>query len=143
MKRLSELAKWFFYITTCVLFVCAANVQISEGTTIPANMLWQIMLSGFVTALVTLFLRPGEQDSGKIGILKIVVHYFALCGIMIVCGCWFGWMNLNLQGIVMMIVSVAVVYVLVYFAAYCIDKKQADEINMKLRRKYGNEAADE
>ena len=139
MKRVSEFVKWFFYITTCVLFICAANIQLSGGDVISANTLWQIMLSGFVTSLVTVFFRPSEWDGGRAGIIKIVIHYFALCAVMILFGCWFGWMDFDLHGIIMMVISVAVVYFLVYFASYWLDKKQADEINRKLKGKYRDE----
>lgn len=138
MRKLSEFIKWFFYITTCVLFVCAANVQISGDNTVPAHMLWQILLSGFVTALVTVVFRPDLKDNGWIGILKYVAHFFSLCVIMILCGCWFGWMDFDLSGIVMMVLSVAVVYFLVFAAVYWLDRKQADEINQRLKKKYSD-----
>ena len=138
MKKFFELIRWFFYITTCVLFVCAANIQISGNETISAITLWQILLSGFFTALITVIFRPVEQDGGRIGVIKIIVHYFVLCGVMIGCGYRFGWMDLNLNGIVMMAVSVAVVYLMVFLAGYWLDKKQADEINKKLKGKYSD-----
>ena len=138
MKKVFEFIKWFFYITTCVLFVCAANIQILGGETVPTITLWQILLSGFFTALVTVILRPGEQDGGRIVLIKIIVHYFVLCGVMIGCGYRFGWMDLNLNGILMMAVSVAVVYLMVFLASYWLDKKQADEINKKLKGKYSD-----
>ena len=138
MKKLFEFIRWFFYITTCVLFVCAANIQISGYETVSTITLWQILLSGFLTALVTVILRPGEQDSGRVGMIKIIVHYFVLCGVMIGCGYRFGWVDLTLNGIVMMAISVAVVYLLVFLAGYWLDKKQADEINKKLKGKYSD-----
>ena len=138
MQKIIEFIRWFFYITTCVLFVCAANIQISGDETVPTITLWQILLSGFLTALVTVILGPGEQDSSRVGMVKIIVHYFVLCGVMIGCGYQFGWMELNLNGIVMMAVSVAVVYLLVFLAGYLLDKKQADEINKKLHGKYSD-----
>lgn len=138
MKKLVEFIRWFFYITTCVLFVCAANIQISGDKMVSAITLWQILLSGFLTALVTVILRPDEQDGGRVGVIKIIVHYFVLCGVMIGCGCQFGWMELNLKGIAMMAVSVAVVYLLVFSAGYWLDKKQADEINKRLKGKYSD-----
>ena len=138
MNKLFEFVRWFFYINTCVLFVCAANIQISCSETVPTITLLQILLSGFFTALVTVIFRPGEQDGGRVVLIKIMVHYFVLCGVMIGCGCRFGWMDLNLNGIVMMAVSVAVVYLLVFLAGYWLDKKQADEINKKLKGKYSD-----
>lgn len=136
MKKVFEFIRWFFYITTCVLFVCAANVQISGTKVVSTIMLWEILLTGLITSIVTVLLRPGEWDSVRISIIKIIVHYLVLCGVMIVCGCWFDWMALNAQGIVMMMISVAVVYLLVYSAGYLLDRKQADEINQRLKGKY-------
>ena len=136
MRKLTRFFKWFFYITTCVVLICAANVQISGGNTIPAKMLWQILLSGFVTSLVTMVFLPDIKDNWRLGVLKYVAHFVSLCVVMILCGCWFGWMDFNPSGIVMMVLSVAIVYFLVFLAAYLLDRKQADEINQKLKKKY-------
>ena len=136
MKKVFEFIRWFFYITTCILFVCAANVEISGTEVVSTITLWEILLAGFITSIITVLLRPGERDSVRISITKIIAHYFVLCGVMIVCGCWFDWMVLNAQGVVMMMISVAVVYLLVYSAGYWLDRKQADEINRKLKGKY-------
>lgn len=138
MKRFSEFIKWFLYITTCVLFICATNIQISGDDTIPAITLWEILLSGFITAVVTIFMRPNERDSARISIIKIIVHYLALCVVMFICGSLFGWMELTPAGIIMMLVSVAVVYLLVYISGYCLDKKRADEINRGLKGRYSD-----
>ena len=139
MKRFLEFVKWFLYITTSVLFVCAANMEISGTETINSNVLWQILLSGFITALITVFLRPLEYGNGIGSIIRIIIHYIILCVVMIIFGCQVGWMSFNIAGIVMMTVSVAVVYLLVYCAGYWIDKKNADEINRKLKSRYINE----
>ena len=138
MKRLHEFVKWFMYITTCVVFVCAVNLHISGEDTISANMLWQILLCGILTAVVTLLFRPKESDEGYRAIVKIIIHYIVLCAVMILYGCKLGWMYFSLKGIVMMMLSVAVVYVLVYFVGYWVDRKQADEINRRLKGKYSD-----
>lgn len=138
MKKILEFIKWFFYITTSVVFICAANLTISGGNTIFVNTLWQILLCGFLTALVTVLLRPGAKDGGKIMILKIIIHYIILCVVMIICGHWFGWMVFSFADIVMMLVSVAVVYLIVFTAGFWLDLKGAEEINRRLKEKYSN-----
>ena len=138
MKKILEFIKWFFYITTSVVFICAANLTISGGNTIFVNTLWQILLCGFLTALVTVLLRPGAKDGGKIMILKIIIHYIILCVVMIICGHWFGWMVFSFADIVMMLVSVAVVYLIVFSAGFWLDLKRADEINQRLKEKYSD-----
>ncbi|MCH5271674.1 MAG: DUF3021 family protein [Lachnospiraceae bacterium] len=138
MKKILEFIKWFFYITTSVVFICAANLTISGGNTIFVNTLWQILLCGFLTALVTVLLRPGAKDGGKIMMLKIIIHYIILCVVMIICGHWFGWMVFSFADIVMMLVSVAVVYLIVFTAGFWLDLKGAEEINRRLKEKYND-----
>ena len=138
MKKILEFIKWFFYITTSVVFICAANLTISGGNTIFVNTLWQILLCGFLTALVTVLLRPDPKDGGKIMILKIIIHYIILCVVMIICGHWFGWMVFSFADIVMMLVSVAVVYLIVFTAGFWLDLKGAEEINRRLKEKYND-----
>ena len=136
MKILSDFIKWFLYITTCILIVVAANIMISGKDMIPADTLWQILLSGFLTTLVTILLWAKEPGNIRSGILRMVVHYIALCVVMIVCGRWFDWLNLSPAGIIMMMISVAVVYALVVLADYWTGRKLADEINQKLKGRY-------
>ena len=138
MRKILEFFKWFFYITTSVLFICAANLALSGVDIISAKMLWNILLSGLITALVTTLLRPDEKDGGKIMIIKIIIHYIVLCVVMIICGHRFGWMEFSLRDIIMMLVSVAIVYFIVFFASFWIDLKRAEEINQKLKEKYSD-----
>ena len=136
MKIFSDFIKWFLYITTCILIVVAANIMISGKDMIPADTLWQVLLSGFLTTLVTVLLWAKEPGNIRSGIIRMLVHYIALCAVMIICGRWFDWMNLSPAGIVMMVISVAVVYALVVLADYWTGRKLADEINQKLKGRY-------
>ena len=49
MKIISSFIKWYFYITTGILFVCAINMTLSREENIPSDTLWKILLSGFLT----------------------------------------------------------------------------------------------
>lgn len=150
--KIKNLVKWFLYISTGVLIVVAANMKIAGEDMIPADTLWQILLSALLTSLVTAVLYPGDDiyggrplflkagGNGKAVIfIRIFLHYAALCAVMLVCGQQFGWIRLNGAGVVLMLVSVAAVYLFAFLAYYIIDMKQADEINRRLKEKYGEE----
>ncbi len=139
MKRLYDFIKWFLYITTGILFICALNMAIQGDADIPAATLWQILLSGLLTAAVTAFFHP-EEEGRLPAVLNIFLHFLALCGVMLLCGRWFGWLKFDLPGIVMMVLSVAGVYLLSFLAYYIIDVRQAEQINRKLQERYGDEA---
>ena len=137
MELIKKFLRWFFYITTAVLIICAVNFGVSDGDVIPKETLWQILLSGFLTAGVTTLLYPRESCKGGRVLLQCLVHYAALCAVMIVSGHQFGWLDYNAGGIAMMLVSVAVVYLICFGVYFLVDLHQADKINRRLREKYG------
>lgn len=137
MRKLYELIKWFCYITPGIVFVCAVNAALAGETAIPVTNLWQILLSALLTALVTTLLLPKEWDHKLTVCAGILLHYAALSIVMISFGCWFGWMRLDAAGILMMLISVAAVYMFVLLTYFLIDIRQADKINQKLKEKYG------
>lgn len=137
MRVLKDFVKWFLYITMGILIVCAVNFQIADAESIPKETLWQILLSGFLTTGITVLLYPRNGSNKSTFWVEVLAHYLALCIIMILCGYWFGWLDFDLGGIVMMVVSVAAVYGITFLIYYLIDLKQADEINQKLKEKYG------
>ena len=136
MKRLAEYIKWYMYITTSILVVCAINVT-SEGMDfVPAEILGQVLLAGLLTTLVTVFIRIREYGKRVIEILGYIFHYLALYAVMLVCGKWFGWISWSLRGWIVMAVDVANVYLLCFGVYYLVDLKSANDINKKLKEKY-------
>lgn len=139
MKLLKDFVRWFFYITTAVLMICAFHFSVSGDDLIPTKTLWQILLAGFLTAGVTALLYPREgRKRGRI-FSQCLLHYGALCAVMIVSGHCFGWLEYDFGGIAMMLASVAVVYLICFGTHYLIDLHDADKINRRLREKYGEE----
>lgn len=139
MKILSECMKWYFYITTSILMVVAVIFTLYGVEPLPSATLWQILLSGLATTLITVIF--GELDKkfmlGKV--LKYFLHYMLLSVVMISLGVWFGWLDLKPSGIIMMLGAVAVVYALAFGAYYIVDLRAAKKINQGLKKKYGNE----
>lgn len=132
--------KWYSYITTGILIVTAVNFAISSEGPIPEYTLWKVLLSGLLTTIVTmLFYRLGEPDSIIKMWCRILLHYLSLSAVMILCGYWFGWLDLNVAGIAMMLVSVGGVYFLAFSAHYIVDLKQTKKLNEKLKEKYSDE----
>lgn len=136
MRVWNDFIKWFLYITTGILIICAVNFEIAGQDMIPVSTLWRILLSGIVTTGITMVLFPEKSNRKSMVLIRCFIHYAALCTVMILFGHWFGWLDYDFGGILMMVVSVACVY-LFCFLSYClIDLKRADEINKKLKEKY-------
>lgn len=137
MRFLKDFARWFFYISTAILIICAINFGVSDEDLISKHTLWQILLSGVLTAAVTVLLYPNESITGRRFIPRCLLHYGALCAVMLMSGHQFGWLEYNFVGVAMMLVSVAVVYLICMGMYYLVDRSNADKINRKLREKYG------
>ena len=137
LKSFSGFIRWFIAITTGVLIICAVDFSIFHEGNIPKTTLWDILLSSFVTTVVTIiFWGMKEVKEGVSEIAAIAMHYICLCIVMIVFGAKFGWMELNLSGVLMMVLSVAAVYIFSFVVNYILDFQQADLMNQKLKEKY-------
>ncbi len=139
MKKLGEYMKWYLYITTCILIVCAIIVTfVYKEESISVAFLWQILGTGLLTTTATVLIRLNRCITRHSYLFGLILHYVVLCVIMIFCGTWFGWMHLDASGVLMMVLAVAGVYILSYGAYSIIDLRQADSINKRLKEKYGD-----
>ena len=139
MKKIGEYVKWYVYITTSILMVEALIFGVYGAEELPGETLWQIMVSGFLTTLVTVLMVCTDSVTTVGAVLKYVCHYVLLCAVMIPLGSWFGWIRLSLPGIAIMLGAVAAVYVLTFCAYYIIDMRAANKMNQRLKEKYGDE----
>ena len=53
MKIITESIKYFMYITTAIIIICALNITLSGHDTMSSNTLRQRIISGAATAVVT------------------------------------------------------------------------------------------
>lgn len=137
MKKIGIALKWYFYITTSILMVTAVIFGLYGVESLPAETLWQIILSGALTTLLTVVMFYIESKSMAGTILKYFFHYVALSAVMIPLGIWFGWLHADVPGIGMMLICVAAVYLLVVGAYYVVDLQAAKKMNQRLKEKYG------
>ena len=143
MKNLQFFIKWYVYITTGILIVCAVNFTLETDAPIPGSTLWKILLSGLLTTFVTVILLPKESTTSLRFFLRMFLHYAALCLVMVICGKWFHWLQYTPSGIGKMTLSVAAVYGLTAGTYYLLEVKQANAINQKLKERYSADDPDQ
>lgn len=139
MKTLGNFIKWFLYITVGILIVCGISYKMAGDETVTVDVFWMILLSAFVTAFATVLILPKEEDGRIKSGIKYGLLYIVLCIIMVFFGERFDWVELNLVGVVGMVIRVGLVYLLVFMANHIIDIKQASDINKMLQEEYGEE----
>lgn len=136
MKFITDLVKYFTFITTGIVIVFIVIVLIGGHDGISTATLIQIPCSALATSLVTVLFYPKESKTMKEYNLRLLLHYLVLCVVMVVLGTAFEWVNLNLNGILTMVISTAVVYIFTFTAAFLSSKHEADELNSALKNKH-------
>lgn len=135
MKFITDLIKYFVYITTGILFVFITVMLIEGSKSISIQTLVQIPCAALITALVTVIVYSKEEMMKKEFYIRIAIHYLLLCFIMIIFGTAFGWVNLNLAGIMTMVISTAAIYAFTFAGAYLSSKSEAEKLNEALKSK--------
>lgn len=135
MKFITDLIRYFVYITTGILFVFITMLLIEGGDSISIQKLIQIPCAALVTALVTVIIYSKEAVMKKEFYIRIAIHYILLCVIMVIFGTAFGWVNLNLAGIMTIVISTAAIYVFTFTGAYLSSKSEAEKLNKALKSK--------
>lgn len=135
MKFITELLKYFVYITTGILFVFITMLLIEGSDSISIQKLIQIPCAAFVTALVTVIIYSKEAVMKKEFYIRIAIHYLLLCVIMVILGSAFEWIKIDLAGIMIMVISTAAIYAFTFAGAYLSSKSEAEKLNKALKSK--------
>ena len=72
-----SLLHYFVEITTAVVIAAAVYLTFSEQQ-MENNILWQILLSGFITALPTAVLLCFDTKSVKVSVILWVIHFLLI-----------------------------------------------------------------
>ncbi len=136
MKYISEFIKYFCFITTGILII--SGITVVNYDEIPPEICLQIVLAGAITALVSTIFLTGEPKSKKDMFLRMGLHYVSLCVIMVIIGIKFNWIPKSITGLIFMIVSVGIVYVFVTLSYVFTSRKEVNEMNKALIKKYHN-----
>ncbi len=135
MKFITDLIRYFVYITTGILFVFIAMLLIEGGSGVSTQTLIRIPCAGLATALITAVIYSREAVKKKELYIRISVHYILLCITMIALGTAFEWVNFNLAGVMTIVISTAAIYAFTFAGAYLSSKSEAEKLNKALKSK--------
>ena len=135
MDLLKRFVNWFTKITTGTLIICTIAIKISGIEVCTTDILWQILVVGAVTTIITMAALPDKEFSRREGIIRYSVHFALLSATVLTLGALFGWYTPSFPGCAVMVLYVALVYAFTYFANYLNCKKSADEINKALEKR--------
>lgn len=131
---ISEFLKWFLIINTGIMLVVWVNIF--RYDTIWVSIIPQIFCASFVTSLITtafFSINPKKPLSKAMRAFIQLAHYLVLCIVIMTLGTLFDWFNFSLSGGLMVVLSVAGVYLITAFISYLLSKSEADEMTKALK----------
>ena len=132
---LISLLHYFVDITTAVL-IAAAIFLTASGRQIDSTILWQILLSGLVTALPSAALICLDTKSVRFSWILWIVHFLAIYGITLLMLHLFGWCSITPVSALLTFFAVVFIYLFTCFVHYLIDKKHTTLMNQQLKKRY-------
>lgn len=103
--------------------------------------LWEIPLLGLMCAIGTDIAMNSDAELTAVQAkIRIALHYVYINAVVLVCGYFFEWYELTVGGVLLMLLTSAVIYAFTFFFTYFKDIKTADKLNRKLKdyRKKGD-----
>ena len=143
MRYITEIIKYFTFITTGIVILFIIIMLIQGNDSITLSSLIEIPCAGLVCSVTTVLLYPAETKTKSALFVRMAIHYLALCVVMTVVGIMFGWISFNMNGILLMLISVAVIYAFTFGVAYITSKNDADEVNKVLKKMQSELRADD
>lgn len=128
-------------ITTGITLICAISVSLADNSSewmLYRNIMWQVLATAAVTALVTVVCLPctlAERTvSKRESVIRFVLHYLLINASAMFMGYKFLWFSLKPQAVALMAIGILFVYIFVALITYINDKQYADEINVALKK---------
>ena len=132
---LISLLHYFVDITTAVL-IAAAMYLTASGRQIDSAILWQILLSGLITALPSAALICLDTKSVRRSWILWIVHFILIYGVTLVMLHIFGWCSITPLSALLTFFAVVFIYLFTCFVHYLIDKKHTMLMNQQLKKRY-------
>jgi len=132
-----SLLHYFVDITTAVLIAAAFYLTFS-GQKVGSVILWQIVFSGFITALPTAMLLCFEPKSVKLSKVLWISHFILIFLITLVLLKMFGWCSITPLSVLLTFLAVVFIYFFTCFVHYLVDRKHIALMNKQLKKRYLN-----
>lgn len=134
---LISLLHYFVDITTAVLIAAAVFLTLS-GQQMGSEILWEILLSGFITALPTAILLCFDPKSVKISLILWIIHFLLILFITVMLLKMFGWCKITPLSVILTFIAVVFIYFFTCSVHYLVAKKHTAWMNKQLKKRYVN-----
>lgn len=130
-----SLLHYFVNITTAALIVTAVYMTFS-GQQMESVVLWEILLSGLITALPSALLVCFDAKNGRILLVLWMIHFILIFFITVILLNVFGWCSLTPMSVLLIFLAVVFIYGFTCLVHYIVDRKHVDLMNQQLKKRY-------
>lgn len=134
MYYFKKVFKWFVIINTGILLIL--NINMIGVESVNPIVFWEVFPASAITSLITAgfeIIEPKTHIKGIYIFLAYFIHYVCLVLVMILIGYWFGWIDLNAKGILIIAASTAGVYLISFTTGFIMAKNEANLLNEALK----------
>ncbi|MBQ4225599.1 MAG: DUF3021 family protein, partial [Oscillospiraceae bacterium] len=106
------------------LIYCGSDIS---RTQMPVTDLPAILVISFICAVGTVLIQDGNDEtvSRRESLLRYIIHIIFLIAVVLIGGYILGWYTPGIGGILIMVISIALVYAFTFFIIYYNSKKTA------------------
>lgn len=132
---LKKLIQSFFIITTGSLFATTIFITfLVPNDTFGVEVLWQVILISLFTTPLSFLFYSSKELSKKGALIRQAIHYLLLNLVLVGCGLTFEWFSLcELEKVLFFLALVFSVYLVVWFACFTENAKDARTLNEKIK----------
>jgi hypothetical protein len=136
-----SLLHYFVDITTAVIIAAAVYLTFS-GQQMENVILWQILFSGFITALPTAILLCFDPKSVKVSVVLWGIHFLLIFFITVMLLKMFGWCRITPLSVFLTFIAVVFIYFFTCSVHYLVARKHTAWMNQQLKNRYSKEEQD-
>ena len=133
-----SLLHYFVDITTAVIIAAAVYLTFSHQQ-MENVILWQILLSGFITALPTAVLLCLDPKSVRASVILWVIHFLLIFFITLMLLKMFGWCRITPMSVFLTFIAVLFIYLFTCCVHYLVARKHTAWMNRQLKNRYSKE----
>lgn len=104
-----------------------------QGATIPYITLWQIVIVGAICGIGTELILGGGEVSPLKEKIRLAIHYVFINLVVLFCGYKFGWYALSVEGVLLMMLTSAIIYAFTFFLGFYKNRRTAEKLTEKLK----------
>lgn len=121
-----------------VIVRCTAIYMTISGQQMDSMILWEILISGIITALPSALLVCFDAKSGKISLLLWFVHFMLIFFTTLILLKIFGWCSITPISVLITFLAVVFIYLFTCYLHYLIDRRHVSLMNQQLKKRYTN-----